>query len=84
MTRSRRRSIGGLATAALLPTTLALGCAAHRTIPAGPSLPAVHFVPPCDPSATIALTAEDEKALVTRDQMLLERINLLESMIREE
>jgi len=61
-----------------------VGCAAHRPIPPGPTLPEVRFVPPCDDDATIALTAEDEKALVTRDRLLRKRIRDLESMLRED
>jgi len=80
--RARRRSAGGLAAAAL-SASLAVGCAAQRTIPPGPALPEVRFVPPCDPDASIALTAEDEKALVDRDRLLRTRIEQLESMLLE-
>lgn len=84
MRRSRRRSAGGLAAAALLPVSLSVGCAAQRTIPPGPVLPEVRFVPPCDPDAAIALTAEDEKALVDRDRLLRSRIEQLETMLLED
>jgi hypothetical protein len=82
--RARRRSAGGVAAAALLPALLVIGCAAQRTIPPGPALPEVRFVPPCDPDASIALTAEDEKALVDRDRLLRTRIEQLESMLLED
>jgi hypothetical protein len=45
-------------------------------------LPEVRFVPPCAPEATIALTARDEEALVTRDRLLRARIEQLESLLR--
>lgn len=59
------------------------GCAARRDIPPGPTLPEVRYVPPCDPEAAIALTPEDEKALVVRDRLLQQRIEQLESLLRD-
>ena len=53
-------------------------------MPPGPALPEVRFVPPCDPEAAIALSAEDEKALVMRDRLLQQRIRQLESILRED
>ncbi len=41
-------------------------------------------MPPCDPDAAIALTPEDEKALVMRDRLLQKRIYQLESILRED
>ena len=64
--------------------SLLAGCAARRDIPPGPTLPEVGFVPPCDPEAAIALTAQDEKALVTRDKLLRRRIEQLEALLLED
>jgi len=81
--RSPSRRSGALAAACLVVLGTTVGCAAKREIPPGPALPEVRFVPPCDPDAAIALTPEDEKALVVRDRLLQQRIQQLESMLRE-
>src|SRR5262249_25651872 len=59
-----------------------LGCAAHRDPPPMPALPEVRYVPPCDPDATIALTASGQQALVERDQALRSYLAELEAILR--
>ena len=68
----------------LLVVVTTVGCAARRDIPPGPTLPEVRFVPLSDPDAVIALTPEDEKALVMRDRLLRQRIHQPESILRED
>lgn len=84
MRGSRRRPATALTVACVLLLGATGGCAARREIPPGPALPEVRFVPPCDPDAAIALTPEDEKALVMRDRLLQQRIQQLESLLRED
>ena len=81
---SRRRPAGALAAACLLVVVATVGCAARREIPPGPTLPEVRFVPPSDPDAVIALTGEDEKALVMRDRLLRQRIDQLKALLNED
>jgi hypothetical protein len=59
-----------------------LGCAARQAAPPMPALPEVRYVPPCDPEATIALTASGEAALVQRDQVLRSHLARLEALLR--
>jgi len=47
-----------------------------------PPLPEVRYVPPCDPDATIALTATGQAALVERDQALRSYLAQLEALLR--
>lgn len=70
------------ALAVALASTLLGACSVHRTVPAMPSLPEVRYVPPCDPDATIALTADGEAALVERDRLLRTHLAQLEALLR--
>jgi hypothetical protein len=59
-----------------------IGCALHRDPPPMPPLPEVRYVPPCDPDATIALTASGQAALVERDHALRSYLAQLEALLR--
>ncbi len=70
------------ASAVLLAGSLLSGCAAARPpLPPGPVLPEVRFVPPCDPDAVVALTAQDELRLKQRNALLAMRIHELETAL---
>ena len=72
-----QRFTGGYAALGL---ALLAGCASARpALPPSPPLPEVRFVPPCDPRAVVALTAEDEVHLKQRDRLLAHRIRELEA-----
>ena len=73
-----RRMTAGMA---VIVSWALLGCAA-RQAPPMPPLPEVRYVPPCDPEATIALTASGEAALVQRDQVLRSHLARLEALLR--
>jgi hypothetical protein len=82
MIRRMRRVVAGVAVVATCPL---LGCSARQQqIPPMPLLPEVRYVPPCDPDATIALTAAGEAALVQRDQALRSHLARLEALLRGE
>jgi hypothetical protein len=71
---------------AVLPLCAAVallaGCAASRPLPPRPALPAVRFVPPCDPQATVGLTAEGVEQLRARDTAWHQYVDSLERIIR--
>jgi hypothetical protein len=70
--------------AASLLGTLA-GCSAQRPqIPPRPALPAVSFVPPCDPQASIGMTEQGVSQLRARDEAWRSYVEVLESIIRGE
>lgn len=75
------RSVKGALLAALAMTSLG-ACSAQRAVPVMPALPEVRYVPPCDPDATIALTADGEAALVERDRILRSHLSQLEALLR--
>lgn len=60
------------------------GCATPARIPAARPLPEVRFVAPSDPTAVIALSAEDELNLQQRDRLLRDRIRTLEELLQSE
>jgi len=60
------------------------GCATPVRIPAARPLPEVRFVAPSDPTAVIALSAEDELNLQQRDRLLQDRIRTLEELLQSE
>jgi len=61
------------------------GCAAKRPpIPARPPLPAVSFVPPCDPQASIGMTEAGVAQVRVRDEAWRSYVEVLESIIRGE
>jgi hypothetical protein len=63
----------------------AAGCAAQRpTIPPRPALPAVVFVPPCDPQASIGMTEAGVAQLRARDEAWRLQVEKLETIIRGE
>jgi hypothetical protein len=70
------------ALAAALASLLLGACSAQRVPPVMPPLPEVRYVPPCDPDATIALTADGEAALVERDRVLRAHLAQLEALLR--
>jgi hypothetical protein len=61
---------------------LLAGCAASRPLPPRPALPAVRFVPPCDPQATVGLTADGVEQLRARDAAWHAYVDSLERVIR--
>jgi len=64
---------------------LATGCAAQRPpVPARPALPAVVFVPPCDPQASIGMTEGGVAQLRARDDAWRTHVEILEAIIRGE
>jgi hypothetical protein len=72
-----------LAAAALIVG--AAGCAAPRhTVPPRPPLPAVVFVPPCDPQASIGMTEAGVAQLRARDEAWRTQVEILETIIRGE
>ena len=61
------------------------GCSAKSPqIPPRPALPAVSFVPPCDPQASIGMTEQGVAQLRARDEAWRSYVEVLESMIRGE
>jgi hypothetical protein len=63
----------------------AAGCAAQRpAVPPRPALPAVVFVPPCDPQASIGLTEAGVAQLRARDEAWRTHVEVLEAIIRGE
>lgn len=61
------------------------GCSAQRPqIPPRPALPAVSFVPPCDPQASIGMTEQGVAQLRARDEAWRSYVEVLESIIRGE
>ena len=61
------------------------GCAAQRPkVPPRPALPAVVFVPPCDPQASIGMTEAGVAQLRARDEAWRTQVELLETIIRGE
>ena len=67
----------------VLTGSLLVGCSVPVRVPAARPLPEVRFIPPDDPQAVVALSAEDEMQLVERDRLLRERIRMLEGMLAE-
>ena len=59
-----------------------MGCAASRPLPPRPTLPAVTFVPPSDPQATVGLTPRGIEELKARDAAWRQYVGELESIIR--
>ena len=88
--RSRADARGrpsGAALALVLASLLApvAGCSAQRPqIPPRPALPAVSFVPPCDPQASIGMTEAGVAQLRARDEAWRSYVEVLESIIRGE
>lgn len=81
--RRPRSATLALAGASLLGTLA--GCAAQRPhIPPRPALPAVSFVPPCDPQASIGMTEQGVAQLRARDEAWRSYVEVLEQMIRGE
>jgi len=72
--------------AAALPLLAGLaGCSTHRpVVPARPPLPAVVFVPPCDPQASIGMTEAGVAQLRARDEAWRTQVEILETIIRGE
>lgn len=82
--RPRRRGAALALVGASLLATLA-GCSAQRPqIPPRPALPAVSFVPPCDPQASIGMTEAGVAQLRARDEAWRSYVEVLESIIRGE
>ncbi len=80
--RARERERALVLAAAIAATA---GCAARQhAVPPLPPVPEVRFVPPCDPAATLALTAEGRAALVRRDAALRRYIAELRSLLQDE
>jgi len=71
----------------LLAASLAAlaGCSASRPqVPPRPPLPAVSFVPPCDPQASIGMTEVGVAQLRSRDEAWRTHVEVLEAIIRGE
>ncbi|MEW6271726.1 MAG: hypothetical protein AB1689_20775 [Thermodesulfobacteriota bacterium] len=61
------------------------GCSAQRPpVPPRPELPAVLFVPPCDPQASIGMTEAGVAQLRARDEAWRTHVEILEAVIRGE
>jgi hypothetical protein len=61
------------------------GCAATKpAVPPRPPLPAVSFVPPCDPQASIGMTEVGVAQLRSRDEAWRTHVEVLEAIIRGE
>jgi hypothetical protein len=65
----------------LVLVSVASGCATQVSVPRAPRFPEVRFIPPEDPDAVIALSADGELSLVERDRLMRERIRLLEDLL---
>lgn len=77
-----RRAAGALGVVLLV---LVAGCSAQRpAVPARPALPAVVFVPPCDPQASIGMTEGGVAQLRARDDAWRTHVEILEAIIRGE
>ncbi len=58
------------------------GCAPRRAVvPPRPGLPAVKFVPPCDPQASVGLTPSGVDDLRQRDAIWRAHVGYLEGLI---
>jgi len=73
-------------TAAVLAAVAALatvsGCAPRRAAaPPRPALPAVKFVPPCDPQASVGLTPAGVDDLKQRDAIWRAHVTYLEGIL---
>lgn len=72
----------------MLAAAVVLGlsaCSAQRpVVPPRPSLPAVVFVPPCDPQASIGMTEAGVAQLRARDEAWRTQVEILETIIRGE
>jgi len=69
----------------LVAVCSALGCSAQRpAVPPRPDLPAVLFVPPCDPQASIGMTEAGVAQLRARDEAWRTQVEILEAVIRGE
>ena len=83
--RAEPRS-GSAAARFLVASSLAIvatACATPaRVPPPRPTLPAVQFVPPCAPSATVGLTAQGVEELKRRDAAWRAHVQQLEAVIR--
>jgi len=65
---------------------LTSGCATERAplqLPMKPPLPAVNYVKPCDPSATVGLTPEGVDQLRARDEAWRAYVHALEATIHD-
>ena len=83
--QERRRRAGALAHLVVVGglTIVASACtSAVRVPPPRPNLPAVQFVPPCDPAATVGLTAQGVEELKRRDAAWKAHVQQLEAIIR--
>ena len=82
--RTLQRGRAALGRAVLVGVVSALvGCTAtHPPLPPRPPLPAVRFVPPCDPQATVGLTAEGVEQLRARDAAWRQYSESLERVLR--
>lgn len=77
-----RRLASGLLLAAAVAGA---GCSAQRpAVPPRPELPAVLFVPPCDPQASIGMTEAGVAQLRARDEAWRTHVEILEAVIRGE
>ena len=72
----------GAALVAATALSALAGCAPHRaSVPPRPGLPAVKFVPACDPQATVGLTATGVDDLKQRDAIWRAHVTYLEGII---
>jgi hypothetical protein len=65
----------------VLLTAATSGCATQVSVPQARRLPEVRFIPPDNPEAVIALSADEEMNLFERDRLLRERIQLLQGLL---
>jgi hypothetical protein len=80
--RCRTAVLGGFSVVLL---GVLAGCSAQRpSVPARPALPAVVFVPPCDPQASIGMTEAGVAQLRSRDEAWRTHVEILETIIRGE
>ena len=74
------RAAAAIAAAAVLAT--GSGCAPRRAaVPPRPALPAVKFVPPCDPQASVGLTPAGVDDLKQRDAIWRAHVTYLEGIL---
>jgi hypothetical protein len=80
--RAAAGRLAGVAAAALLASACATAARSPVAAPPRPTLPAVKFVPPCDPSATVGLTAAGVDELKRRDAAWRAHVERLEAMLK--